>query len=106
MNRRRRRRSAAGSEANAALPEPLTGRELQVLQLVAEGRRNRDVANALVMAVKTVESHVRHVMQKLGARNRTEAVIRAERLGLITPMNGGNGSPPTPHRPHGHTSAA
>src|SRR5713226_5597128 len=106
MKTRRKRRSVAAGEGNLTLPEPLTGRELQVLQLVASGQRNRDVAGALVMSVRTVESHMRHVMQKLGARNRTQAVVKAERLGLMVPVNGNNGTPPPSPHPHGCSSAA
>ena len=63
--------------------EPLTTRELEVLQHLAAGQRNREIAAALSVSVKTVESHVRHIMQKLGAHSRTEAVVTAQRLGRM-----------------------
>jgi LuxR family transcriptional regulator, maltose regulon positive regulatory protein len=72
--------------AATALPgmvEPLTDRELEVLQLLAAGRSNQRIAHELVVALDTVKKHVTHVLGKLGAANRTEAVARARQLGLI-----------------------
>jgi DNA-binding CsgD family transcriptional regulator len=65
-----------------ALPEPegsdlagaLTARELEVLQLMSEGASNASIGEALVISHATVKSHVRHILRKLGASNRTEAV--------------------------------
>jgi len=65
------------------LIEPLTGRELQVLRLLAAGKSNQRIAHDLVVALDTVKKHVTHVLGKLGAANRTEAVARARDLGLI-----------------------
>ena len=65
------------------LIEPLTGRELEVLRLLAAGRSNQRIAHDLVVALDTVKKHVTHVLGKLGAANRTEAVARARDLGLI-----------------------
>jgi len=65
------------------LIEPLTGRELEVLRLIAAGRSNQRIAHDLVVALDTVKKHVTHVLGKLGAANRTEAVARARQLGLI-----------------------
>jgi LuxR family transcriptional regulator, maltose regulon positive regulatory protein len=65
------------------LAEPLTGRELEVLRLLAAGRSNQRIARDLVVALDTVKKHVTHVLGKLGAANRTEAVARARDLGLI-----------------------
>jgi LuxR family maltose regulon positive regulatory protein len=65
------------------LAEPLTGRELEVLRLLAAGRSNQRIAHDLVVALDTVKKHVTHVLAKLGAANRTEAVARARQLGLI-----------------------
>jgi LuxR family maltose regulon positive regulatory protein len=74
------RRSAA---APPGLVEPLTDRELQVLRLLAAGRSNQRIAHDLVVALDTVKKHVTHVMGKLGAANRTEAVARGRQAGLI-----------------------
>jgi LuxR family maltose regulon positive regulatory protein len=65
------------------LAEPLTGRELEVLRLLAAGRSNQRIARELVVALDTVKKHVTHVLGKLGVANRTEAVARARQLGLI-----------------------
>jgi LuxR family maltose regulon positive regulatory protein len=69
--------------APPGLAEPLTGRELDVLRLLAAGRSNQRVAHDLVVALDTVKKHVTHILGKLGAANRTEAVARARELGLI-----------------------
>ncbi len=63
--------------------EPLTSRELEVLGMLAAGRSNQAIASQLVVTVDTVKKHVSHVLSKLGAANRTEAVSRARRLDLI-----------------------
>jgi LuxR family transcriptional regulator, maltose regulon positive regulatory protein len=67
----------------SALVEPLTKRELEVLSLVAAGRRNREIADELVVTLETIKKHVSHIFDKLGATNRTEAVNQARELGLI-----------------------
>ena len=61
----------------------LTGRELDVLRLIAAGKSNQRIARELVVTLDTVKKHVSHVLGKLGAANRTEAVTRARQLGLI-----------------------
>jgi LuxR family transcriptional regulator, maltose regulon positive regulatory protein len=66
------------------LIEPLTARELEVLSLIATGRRNREIANDLVVTVETVKKHTSHIFDKLGAANRTQAVRRARELGLVS----------------------
>ena len=76
-------RSAQTAPAVAGLIEPLTERELEVLRLLAAGRRNRDIAQELVVTVETVKKHTSHIFDKLGATNRTEAVTRARELGLV-----------------------
>jgi LuxR family maltose regulon positive regulatory protein len=68
---------------NVGLAEPLTSREQQVLRLLAVGRANRDIAAELVVTLDTVKRHVTHILAKLGAVNRTEAVARARELNLI-----------------------
>jgi LuxR family transcriptional regulator, maltose regulon positive regulatory protein len=77
----------AGRGATAAVPglvDPLTDRELEVLGLLAAGRSNQRIAEELVVTLDTVKKHVSHVMDKLGAANRTEAVARARELGLLS----------------------
>jgi LuxR family transcriptional regulator, maltose regulon positive regulatory protein len=69
--------------APPGLAEPLTDRELEVLRLLAAGKSNQRIAHDLVVALDTVKKHVTHVLGKLGAANRTEAVARARDLGLI-----------------------
>jgi LuxR family maltose regulon positive regulatory protein len=72
--------------AGAGLPglvEPLTRRELEVLELLAAGSPNQRIADDLVVTLDTVKKHVTHVLGKLGAANRTEAVARARDLGLL-----------------------
>jgi LuxR family maltose regulon positive regulatory protein len=69
--------------APPGLAEPLTDREMEVLRLLAAGRSNQRIAHDLVVALDTVKKHVTHVLGKLGAVNRTEAVARARELGLI-----------------------
>jgi LuxR family transcriptional regulator, maltose regulon positive regulatory protein len=65
------------------LVEQLTARELEVLVLLAAGRPNPRIAEQLVVTLDTVKKHVSHLLGKLGAANRTEAVTRARQLGLI-----------------------
>ena len=61
----------------------MTRRELEVLQLVAEGLPNKSIADRLDISEHTVKFHVNAIMGKLGAQSRTEAVTRATRMGLI-----------------------
>ena len=63
--------------------ETLTTREVEVLRQVAGGNRNRDIAERLFISEETVKVHVKHVMEKLGASDRTEAVAIAIRRGII-----------------------
>jgi LuxR family transcriptional regulator, maltose regulon positive regulatory protein len=69
--------------AAPGMAEPLTGRELEVLRLLAAGRSNQRIARDLVVALDTVKKHVTHILGKLSAANRTEAADRARQLGLI-----------------------
>jgi DNA-binding NarL/FixJ family response regulator len=63
--------------------EPLTARERNVLQHVAGGNRNKDIAEQLSISEETVKVHIKHIMEKLGARDRTEAVAIGVRRGII-----------------------
>ena len=71
-----RRRAGAG-------PGRAAGRELEILVLLAAGMPNPRIAAELVVTLDTVKKHVSHLLGKLGAANRTEAVTRARQLGLI-----------------------
>lgn len=62
---------------------PLSSRELDVLRLLADGRSNREIATTLFLAEGTVKNHVTNVLGKLGARDRTQAALRARDLGLL-----------------------
>jgi DNA-binding NarL/FixJ family response regulator len=73
-------RDAAGVEA---LVEPLSGRELEVLGLLAAGKSNQQIADELFVVLDTVKKHVGRILDKLGAANRTQAVARARVLGLL-----------------------
>jgi LuxR family maltose regulon positive regulatory protein len=66
-----------------ALVDQLTSRELEVLEMLAAGRSNQAIASRLVVTLDTAKKHVSHLLGKLGAANRTEAVTRARELGLI-----------------------
>ena len=63
--------------------EALTAREIEVLQQIAGGNRNRDIAEKLFISEETVKVHIKHIMDKLGASDRTQAVAIAVRRGII-----------------------
>ena len=75
--------SLSEGAGRAALVEPLTPRELEVLRLIAEGLPNKTIAARLDISEHTVKFHVNTILGKLGVASRTEAVVRATRLGLI-----------------------
>ena len=66
-----------------SLPEPLSDREAEVLRLVARSLTNREIAARLNLAEGTVKNYVTNILQKIGARDRTQAVLRAQELGLL-----------------------
>jgi DNA-binding NarL/FixJ family response regulator len=65
--------------------DPLTPRELQVLKLIAEAHTSRDIADMLVISIKTVERHRANILEKLGMRDRVELTRYAIRRGLVEP---------------------
>ena len=73
----------ARDSAPSGIVDPLTSRELEVLEMLAAGRSNQAIAGELVVTLDTVKKHVGHVLGKLGAANRTEAVARARELNLL-----------------------
>jgi LuxR family maltose regulon positive regulatory protein len=70
-------------ESTQDLPEPLSQREREVLQLVAEGLTNQEIAARLVISIRTVKKHVENIHGKLGVQNRSRAVARGRTLGLL-----------------------
>jgi DNA-binding NarL/FixJ family response regulator len=68
----------------ATRAEAFTPREREVLALLARGLSNRDIAAALEISAHTAKFHVNSILQKLGVERRTEAVVRAARMGLVT----------------------
>jgi DNA-binding NarL/FixJ family response regulator len=64
-------------------PEPLTKRETEVLRLLAQGKSNKEIAAELVIAEKTVRTHVSNILAKLGVTSRTQAALYALRSGLV-----------------------
>ena len=75
---------AATPTTPADLLDPLSERELEILQLIAGGMSNKELANELVLTVGTVKWHLNNIYSKLGVRSRTQAVARARELGLVT----------------------
>jgi DNA-binding NarL/FixJ family response regulator len=75
-------RAAEGGELSS---DPLTPREIDVLKLIAEAHTSREIADALVISIKTVESHRANILAKLGMRDRVELTRYAIRRGLVEP---------------------
>jgi two-component system, NarL family, nitrate/nitrite response regulator NarL len=65
------------------MAEPFTARELEVVQLLAAGLTNKEIAQRLGITEHTVKFHVNAILGKLGAATRTEAVVQAARLGIV-----------------------
>jgi DNA-binding NarL/FixJ family response regulator len=63
--------------------DPLTERETEILRAIAEGATEREIAAAFRISPRTVHSHITHILEKLGAHSRTQAVVEAVRAGLI-----------------------
>lgn len=74
----------SGTAHLQGLVVPLTGRELEVLQLIATGQQNKQIAAELYVSLNTVKKHVTHIFEKLGVTNRTAATDRARQLNLLT----------------------
>jgi len=75
----------SGSKAPAPVTSNLTPREMEVLGLLAQGKSNPDIAAEFVISRATVKVHVERIIRKLGVSDRTQAVVRAIELGLISP---------------------
>jgi two-component system, NarL family, response regulator LiaR len=77
------------SEVRATAPqERLTERETEVLRLLAQGQSNKDIARHIQVVEDTVKVHVKHILAKLGVQSRTQAVLYAMRLGLVSEEQG------------------
>ena len=76
--------SPATRVAGSRLAEPLSGRELEVLALIAEGQTNQEIAADLYLSLHTVKAHARTIYAKLGVSSRTQAVARARALGVLS----------------------
>lgn len=75
---------AQGQPADQDKSAPLTERETEVLQLLSQGLTNKDIAQALILSVRTVEAHLRSIFAKLGVGSRTEAALWAVQHGYST----------------------
>ena len=76
--------SPASEEPPREVIEPLSERELEVLQLIAEGLSNREIAQRLVLSLNTVKGHTRKIYEKLGIHSRTQATAKARILGILS----------------------
>jgi DNA-binding NarL/FixJ family response regulator len=74
-----------GDAASTPEPNKLTSRELEVLRLLAQGKTNQDIAEELLISRATAKVHVQHIIAKLEVSDRTQAIVRAFKLGLIRP---------------------
>lgn len=75
--------SPGSSTPTPALPDPLSEREIEILRLLAAGLTNREIAERLYLAEGTVKNYVTNILGKIGARDRTQAALRARDLGLL-----------------------
>jgi DNA-binding NarL/FixJ family response regulator len=83
VGKRRIPPDVAAQLAESLSDDDLTPREIEVLRLVADGNRNQDIATRLFISEDTVKAHLKHIMLKLGATDRTQAVTIAMRRGII-----------------------
>jgi len=79
------RASEGGDAASMLLSNKLTSRELELLSLLAQGKTNQEIAEDLLISRATVKVHVQHIIAKLEVSDRTQAIVRAFKLGLVRP---------------------
>ncbi|GAA5226914.1 response regulator [Paeniglutamicibacter antarcticus] len=79
------RRSALPNSAHVTAVDSLTPREREVFELIANGRSNPEIATGLFLSEATVKTHVGHILAKLSARDRVQAVVIAYETGVVTP---------------------
>lgn len=72
-----------GTDGNSLLAEPLSERELEVLELMAKGHSNKEIGRELWIGETTVKTHVSHILRKLGQGDRTQAVLAALKQGIV-----------------------
>jgi DNA-binding NarL/FixJ family response regulator len=75
---------ASPASEEAASPDALTPRELEILQFLAQGMNNRDIAEALYISDRTVQTHLTNIFAKMQVSSRLEAVLKGIRLGWLT----------------------
>jgi DNA-binding NarL/FixJ family response regulator len=83
LNRIRQAMDTGASPGGAEAELPLTNRELQVLRHIALGLSNKEIAQSLSISVETVKEHVQNILRKLNAADRTDAAVRAVKLGVV-----------------------
>jgi LuxR family maltose regulon positive regulatory protein len=88
-------RGSDGAPPPSPLVEPLSPRELEILQLIADGLSNQEICDKLFLALDTVKGHNRRIFEKLQVQRRTEAVAKARALGLLTRITGDTICPST-----------
>ena len=78
-----KREAAAADSFFAEGLEPLSEREIEVLQLISEGLTNQEIAGKLYISLHTVKGHARNIYGKLGVKNRTQAIAKGKSLGIL-----------------------
>ena len=80
-------KTASAPARAPAYPGGLTQREADIIRLIADGKTDRDISEELIIALRTVNTHVSNILNKIGASNRAEAASYANQNGLVTPSS-------------------